>query len=61
MRLTVSPNRVHVDGFWIDETEFTNSKFREFVNATGYVTVAKRPYRLGSTQDTIATRYFEAL
>lgn len=33
---------VTLDGFWIDETEVTNAQFREFVDATGYVTVAER-------------------
>ncbi len=32
---------VVVDGFWMDETEVTNSQFREFTEATGYVTVAE--------------------
>ncbi|GAB5495001.1 MAG: formylglycine-generating enzyme family protein [Phycisphaerales bacterium] len=35
-------HRVHVDGFWIDETEVTNAQFRVFVEATGYVTTAER-------------------
>ncbi len=35
-------HRVRVDGFWIDETEVTNSRFREFVEATGYVTTAEK-------------------
>ena len=34
---------VTVDGFWIAPTEVTVSQFREFVEATGYVTVAERP------------------
>ncbi|MFD1094672.1 formylglycine-generating enzyme family protein [Salegentibacter chungangensis] len=34
---------VAVDGFFIDKTEVTNAEFREFVDATGYVTVAERP------------------
>lgn len=34
---------VKVDGYWIDETEVTNVQFREFVDATGYLTVAERP------------------
>ena len=34
-------HRVYVDGFWMDTTEVTNSQFREFVEATGYVTVAE--------------------
>lgn len=33
---------VRVDGFWIDETEVTNAQFRQFVEATGYVTTAER-------------------
>lgn len=33
---------VSVDGFWMDETEVTNAQFAEFVEATGYVTVAER-------------------
>jgi sulfatase modifying factor 1 len=35
--------KVRVDGFWIDKTPVTNAQFREFVEATGYVTVAERP------------------
>jgi formylglycine-generating enzyme required for sulfatase activity len=35
-------HRVRVDGFWIDETEVTNTQFRAFVEATGYLTVAER-------------------
>jgi formylglycine-generating enzyme required for sulfatase activity len=34
-------HRVSVDGFWIDETPVTNRQFREFVNATGHVTLAE--------------------
>jgi formylglycine-generating enzyme required for sulfatase activity len=34
-------HRVYVDGFWMDATEVTNAQFREFVEATGYVTVAE--------------------
>jgi formylglycine-generating enzyme len=33
--------RVSVDGFWIDQTPVTNRQFRQFVNATGYVTSAE--------------------
>jgi sulfatase modifying factor 1 len=33
---------VHVDGFWMDETEVTNAQFRRFVEATGYVTTAEK-------------------
>ncbi|MEM7622176.1 MAG: formylglycine-generating enzyme family protein [Planctomycetota bacterium] len=36
------PHRVRVDGFWIDTHEVTNREYKEFVDATGYVTVAER-------------------
>ncbi len=36
-------HRVRVDGFWMDETEVTNSQFRKFVEATKYVTTAEKP------------------
>ena len=32
---------VTVDGFWMDRTPVTNRRFREFVEATGYVTFAE--------------------
>ncbi len=35
-------HRVRVDGFFIDETEVTNARFREFADATGYVTTAEK-------------------
>ena len=35
-------HRVRVDGFWMDTTEVTNKQFREFVEATGYVTTAEK-------------------
>jgi formylglycine-generating enzyme required for sulfatase activity len=31
-----------VDGFWIDRHEVTNVQFKQFVDATGYVTLAER-------------------
>ena len=34
-------HRVRVDRFWIDRTPVTNTQFRRFVNATGYVTWAE--------------------
>ena len=34
---------VHVDAFYMDAHEVTNAQFREFVEATGYVTIAERP------------------
>lgn len=36
-------HRVRVDGFLMDETDVTNSQFRKFVEATGYVTTAEKP------------------
>ena len=33
---------VRVDGFWIDRHEVTNAQFRQFVDATGYRTLAER-------------------
>lgn len=36
-------HEVHVDAFWIDETEVTNRQFAKFVEATGYRTFAERP------------------
>lgn len=35
-------HRVYVDGFFMDETEVTNSEFRKFIEATGYTTLAER-------------------
>jgi formylglycine-generating enzyme required for sulfatase activity len=32
-----------VNGFWMDQTEVTNAEYRQFVDATQYVTVAERP------------------
>jgi sulfatase modifying factor 1 len=34
---------VAVDGFWMQTHQVTNRQFAEFVDATGYVTVAERP------------------
>ena len=33
---------VKVNGFWMDATEVTNSEFKKFVDATGYITVAEK-------------------
>ena len=35
--------RGHRAGFWIQPHQVTNAEFAEFVDATGYVTVAERP------------------
>jgi formylglycine-generating enzyme required for sulfatase activity len=34
---------VKVSSFYMDQHEVTNAQFREFVEATGYITVAERP------------------
>jgi len=36
-------HRVSVGGFWMDRYAVTNAEFRQFVEATGYVTMAERP------------------
>lgn len=36
-------HEVRISAFWMDETEVTNARFAEFVEATGYLTVAERP------------------
>jgi formylglycine-generating enzyme required for sulfatase activity len=40
-------HEVFVDGFFMDIHTVTNAQFREFVNATGYVTLAERAPDLG--------------
>lgn len=35
-------HEIELDGFWIDEHEVTNAQFTQFVEATGYQTVAER-------------------
>src|SRR5260221_5875656 len=35
------PHKVKVDGFWMDITPVTNRQFKEFVDATGYITTAE--------------------
>jgi formylglycine-generating enzyme len=35
-------HRVHLEGFWIDETPVTNGQFAKFMKATRYVTTAER-------------------
>jgi formylglycine-generating enzyme len=35
-------HQVKVSGFWMDITPVTNQQFREFVNATGYITTAEK-------------------
>ncbi len=47
-RDAVPIHRVYVDGFWMDKADVTNERFQEFVNATGYVTVAERAQSAGA-------------
>ena len=35
-------HKVQVDGFWMDTTPVTNRQFKEFVDATGYITTAEK-------------------
>lgn len=35
-------HRVRISGFWMDEAEVTNARFKAFVDATGYITTAER-------------------
>lgn len=35
-------HRVFVDGFYMDATEVTNAQFADFVEATGYITIAEQ-------------------
>lgn len=44
-------HRVHVDGFWMDETEVTNAQFAAFVAATGYQTIAEQTPKLEDFPD----------
>ncbi|MCA9063875.1 MAG: formylglycine-generating enzyme family protein [Planctomycetaceae bacterium] len=44
------PHRINLTGFWMDETEVTNRQFKEFVDATGYVTLPERKPELRSIQ-----------
>jgi len=36
------PHAVKVDGFWMDQAPVTNRQFKQFVDATGYVTTAEK-------------------
>ena len=35
-------HQVRVNGFWMDSTEVTNTEFKKFVEATGYITIAEQ-------------------
>lgn len=35
-------HEVRINSFWMDETEVTNSQFKEFVDQTGYITTAEK-------------------
>lgn len=36
------PHEVKINAFWMDATEVTNAQFREFVDATSYITTAEK-------------------
>jgi formylglycine-generating enzyme required for sulfatase activity len=42
MRDAQPEHLVTLDGFWMDATEVTNEQFGQFVQATGYVTIAEK-------------------
>lgn len=44
------PHPIAMDGFWMDTTEVTNAQFKEFVDATGYVTLPERKPELRSIE-----------
>ena len=44
------PHPVALDGFWMDINEVTNRQFKEFVEATGYITLPERKPELRSIQ-----------
>ena len=48
-------HRVTIDGYWIDETEVTNSQFLKFVEATNFVTVAERKPRREDIEPQVPT------
>lgn len=48
------PHRVKVDGFWMDATPVTNKQFQEFVDATGYVTIAEKAPTLDEIMSQVA-------
>jgi formylglycine-generating enzyme len=41
---------VQLDSFWIDETEVTNAQFKQFTDATHYVTTAEKDFEYVNTQ-----------
>lgn len=36
------PHRVEISGFWLDATPVTNRQFKEFIDATNYITTAEK-------------------
>ena len=44
---------VPIAPFWMDETEVTNTQFLEFVEATGYITVAERAITWEEIRETL--------
>lgn len=46
-------HRVHVNAFYMDEHEVTNAQFRQFVEATGYITFAERKLKWEDVRKTL--------
>ncbi len=44
------PHPIAIDGFWMDPTEVTNRQFKQFVDATDYVTLPEQMPELRSIQ-----------
>lgn len=44
------PHPIAIDGFWMDATEVTNQQFKDFVDATDYVTLPEQKPELRSIQ-----------
>ncbi|MGY5848509.1 formylglycine-generating enzyme family protein [Salegentibacter sp. HM20] len=49
-----------VNDLWVDETEVTNAKFREFIEATGYVTTAEREFEINGQAYPAGAMVFDA-
>ena len=57
----VPVHTVTLDGFWMDETEVTNRQFKQFVDETGYVTVAEKQVDRDALKKQIGIEAVDAL